>query len=120
MAGVSHGISGSTIVLQNPYLAFDITAGCLGGVLYWAYIALVMAESEASIKQRLTGVFTGLVILFAFNFLRLILSIYVEWLTGVSIHGYFYIFNMIFVLLVWFGWLWTIRRGRARFIRSMA
>jgi len=119
-AGVSHSVSGSTITLQNPSLAFNINAGCLGGVLFWTFIGLVLAEPRAIIRHRLVGILVGLAILLAFNFIRITLSIYLEWLTSVNVHGYFYIFNMIFVLLVWFGWLWTIGRGRARFIRSMA
>jgi hypothetical protein len=34
LAGASHSVSGSSILLQNPYLTFDITAACLGGELF--------------------------------------------------------------------------------------
>ena len=34
-------VYGSMSTLQNPYLAFKVTVACLGGVLYWVYIALV-------------------------------------------------------------------------------
>jgi exosortase/archaeosortase family protein len=111
--GVSHYVSDSTIMLQNPFLTFDVEVACLGGVLFWAYIALVVAESKATRKQRLVGIFVGLAILLAFNFFRITLSIYLEWRTGVYVHDYFYLFNMVFVLLVWAGWLRTLRRRRA-------
>jgi len=109
LAGASHFVSGSTITLQNPYLAFDITSACLGGELFWTYTALVLAETTASNKQRLRGIFIGLAILLAFNFLRIVLSIYLEWLTGFRVHTLFYFFNMVFVLLVWLGWLGTLK-----------
>jgi exosortase/archaeosortase family protein len=118
-AGVSHSVSGPAITLQNPSLAFNINAGCLGGMLFWTFIGLVLAEPRATIRHRLAGILVGLAILMAFNFIRITLSIYLEWLTGVSIHGYFYIFNMIFVLLVWLGWLWTIRRRPTRLAGAM-
>ncbi len=108
--GVSHSVSGSIVTLQNPLLIFDIEVACLGGVLFWAYIALVLAEFKATPKQRLIGIFAGLAILLGFNFFRITLSIYLEWLTGVYVHDYFYLFNMVFVLLVWVGWLRTLRR----------
>lgn len=111
--GVSHSVSGSVITLQNPFLTFDIEVACLGGVLFWAYIALVVAEFKATGKQRLIGILVGLAILLGFNFFRITLSIYLEWRTGVYVHDYFYLFNMVFVLLVWAGWLMTLRRRRA-------
>lgn len=109
-AGVNHSISGPIIMLQNPTLTFDITVACLGGLLFWAYTALILAESRASNKQRLIGIFAGLVILVGFNFLRITLSVYLEWLTGFSLHNLFYGFNMIFVLLVWAAWLMISKR----------
>jgi exosortase/archaeosortase family protein len=118
LAGASHSISGSTIILQSPYLSFDITASCLGGELFWTYTALVIAETTATNKQRVTGILVGLAILLVFNFFRITLSIYLEWLTGSHVHDYFYLFNMIFVLIVWAGWLWTLRRGQTRFARA--
>ena len=117
LAGASHSISGSTNLLQNPYLSFDITASCLGGELFWTYAALVLAETTATNKQRLKGILIGLVILIAFNFFRITLSIYLEWLTDSNVHDYFYLFNMIFVLIIWAGWLWTLRQGQTRFAR---
>jgi exosortase/archaeosortase family protein len=109
LAGASHFVSGSTITLQNPYLAFDITSACLGGELFWTFAALVLAETSASNKQRLIGILIGLSILILFNFFRIVLSIYVEWLTDFRVHTLFYFFNMVFVLLVWAGWLRTLK-----------
>ena len=111
--GVSHSVSDSIITLQNPFLVFDIEVACLGGVLFWTYIALVLAESKATRKQRLIGIFAGAAILLAFNFFRITISIYLEWRTGVYVHDYFYLFNMVFVLLLWAVWLRTLRRKRA-------
>lgn len=105
----NHSVSGSIITLQNPYLVFNITAACLGGELFWTYIALVLAETSANKKQRLRGIFIGLSILIVFNLFRIIMSIYVEWLTGYRVHNLFYFFNMVFVLLVWAGWLRTLK-----------
>jgi len=81
-------------------------------VLFWAYIALVLVEFKAMPKQRLIGIFAGLAILLAFDFFRMTLSIYLEWRTGVYVHDYFYLFNMVFVLLLWAIWLRTLRRRR--------
>ncbi|MCX5995926.1 MAG: archaeosortase/exosortase family protein [Chloroflexi bacterium] len=119
-AGMDQSVSGWTLVLQNHSLSFDIGWGCLGGELFWTYIALVLAETTATDKQRLVGILVGLAILLAFNFFRITLSIYLEGQTGFDVHSLFYIFNMIFVLLVWFGWLWTIRRRPARFAGAMS
>jgi exosortase/archaeosortase family protein len=107
MANVPHTVSGSTIFLQSPYLAFDVTQSCLGGILLWAYAGLVLAEPRASTKQKIVGILVGFAILLAFNFLRIVLSIYLEWLDGARVHDYFYLFNIVFVILVWAGWLWT-------------
>ncbi len=107
--GVSESVSGSIIALQEPSLTFSVDAACLGGLLLWAYIALVLAESRATLKQRLAGILIGLAILLGFNFFRITWSIYLEWLTGVNVHDYFYLFNMVFVLLVWAGWLKTLQ-----------
>jgi len=109
LTGASHSVSGSIITMQNPYLAFDVTVSCLGGLLLWAYTALVLAEPKASVKQRIWGIIVGFTILLAFNLFRIVLSIYLEWLTSVRIHDYFYMFNMVFVLLVWAGWVRAIR-----------
>ena len=109
LADVNPTISGSIISLENPLLAFDITIACLANVLFWIYIGLVWAEPRATFRQRLIGIAMGLAILLAFNILRIALSIYLEWATGVYVHNYFYLFNMVFVLLIWAGWLWTLR-----------
>jgi len=109
LAGASHSISGSMVILQSPYLSFDITPSCLGGELFWTYAALVLAETTATNKQHLKGILVGLAILIVFNFIRITLSIYLEWFTGSNVHDYFYLFNMIFVLLIWAGWLRTLK-----------
>jgi exosortase/archaeosortase family protein len=111
---VSHSISGSTIALQNPSLAFNIDAACLGTMLLWVYAALVLAEPKVSEKQKIRGVLIGLAILLGFNFIRITLSIYLQWLTDIRVHDYFWYFNMMFVLLVWLGWLWTMGRRPTR------
>jgi len=111
LAGMDPLVSGSMITLQNPSLSFDVTAACLGGVLFWVYIGLVFAESGVTPRQRLLGILAGLSVLVAFNLFRITLSIYLEWQTGVYVHDYFYLFNMVFVLLVWIGWL-KIRKHR--------
>ena len=112
-AGVSYSVSDSFITVQDPTITYDIDVACLGGVLFWAYIALVLAEFKATRKQRLVGVLIGVAIILGFNFFRITLSIYLEWLTGVYVHDYFYLFNMVFVLLLWAIWLRTLRRRRA-------
>jgi len=109
LTGVSHSVSGSTIMMENPYLAFDINVACLGGMLFWIYTALVLAEPKVSTKQRLAGILIGLSILLLFNLFRITLSIYLEWSTGTYVHDYFYLFNIVFVLLVWAGWLRTLK-----------
>lgn len=116
--GPSHAISGSTIILQNPYLSFDITASCLGGLLLWTYIALVLAEPTASNRQRIDGILKGLAILLVFNFFRITLSIYLEWRTGFRVHDLFYFFNMLFVLLIWAGWLRTLKSQRMAYSKT--
>jgi exosortase/archaeosortase family protein len=118
LARASHTISSSTIILQNPYLAFDITAACLGGLLLWTYIALVLAEPTASNRQRVDGILKGLALLLAFNFFRITLSIYIEWRTGFRIHDLFYFFNMLFVLLIWAGWLRTLKSQRTAYPKA--
>jgi len=115
LAGAGHSISGSTVILHSPYLSFDITASCLGGELFWTYAALVLAETTATNKQHLKGILVGLAILITFNFIRITLSIYLEWSTGSNVHDYFYLFNMIFVLLIWAGWLRTLRSPRRQY-----
>jgi len=116
--GLSHSVSGSIITLENSHLAFDISVACLGGMLYWIYTALVLAELNASIKQRLAGILIGLGILLLFNFFRITLSVYLEGSTGAHVHDYFYLFNTVFVLLLWAGWLRTLRPKAAKLARS--
>jgi exosortase/archaeosortase family protein len=117
-AGVSHSVSGSTLSLQDPSLTFDVTVSCLGGLLFWTYAALVLAETSASNKQRLWGMLIGLSILILFNFFRITLSVYVEWRTGFSIHNLFYFSNMIVVILVWAVWLWRLKPKRVIYSRA--
>ena len=117
--GVSESVSGSIITLQDPLLVFSIDAACLGGLLFWAYIALVLAESRASAKQRIAGLLIGLALLLGFNFFRIIWSIYLEWLTEVHVHDYFYLVNMIVVLIVWAGWLRILKPGTASSSKSL-
>jgi exosortase/archaeosortase family protein len=112
LAGAGNSVSGSTLTLQDPPIAFEIDVACLGGILFWSYIALVLAEPAATRKQRLIGLGAGVVALAAFNLFRITTSIYVEWSTGVNIHDYFYVFNMLFVLCVWAVWLRIIRPRR--------
>ena len=102
-------VAGPVIMLQNPSFQYDVTVGCVGSVLFCAYFALVLAVPGASSRQRLTGVFAGLVVLLVFNIFRIILTTYLEWSRGVHTHEYFYLFNMAFVLLVWAGWLRTLK-----------
>lgn len=117
---INYSISGATITLQNPFLVFNIDAACLGTMLLWVYAALVLAETKASDKQRIRGILIGFVILLAFNFFRITLSIYLEWLTNIRVHDYFWYFNMVFVLVVWLGWLWSLKRRPTRLARSLA
>jgi exosortase/archaeosortase family protein len=114
VAGATNSVEGSILTLQDPAMTFEIDVACLGGILFWSYIALVLAEPIATWKQRLLGISVGLSLLAAFNLFRMTTSIYVEWSTGVNIHDYFYVFNMVFVLGVWAMWLRVIRpRGQA-------
>jgi exosortase/archaeosortase family protein len=119
LGGMRYSVSGWTVALPGSSLSFNIGTGCLGGELFCTYIALVLAETAATRKQRLTGILIGLAILLAFNFFRITLSIYVEGLTGFNIHYLFYYFNIFFVMLVWLGWLRTIRRRPTRFAGAM-
>ena len=105
-------------MLQNPSLSFAITVGCLGGELFWTYVALVLTETTASNRQRILGIILGLAALLAFNFFRITLSVYLEWLTGFHAHDVFYLFNTIFVLLIWVLWLRTLKPRSTRFARS--
>jgi hypothetical protein len=95
LVGVGHSVAGPEITVNDPDLTFDVTMACLGGVLFWVYSGLVLA------------------ILVAFNLFRITISIYLEWRTGVNVHNYFYLFNMLFVLLVWAVWVRTLKPGAA-------
>jgi len=112
LGGADNSVSGSTLTLQAPAIAFKIDVACLGGILFWSYVALVLAEPAVTRRQRLLGLGAGLLVLVAFNLFRIATSIYVEWSTGVNIHDYFYLFNMVFVLCVWAAWLRIIRPKR--------
>jgi exosortase/archaeosortase family protein len=112
LAGADNSVSGSTLTLQDPAIAFKIDVACLAGILFWSYIALVLAEPSATRRQRLIGLGAGIVALAGFNLFRITTSICVEWSTGVNIHDYFYFFNMLFVLCVWAIWLSMIRPKR--------
>jgi exosortase/archaeosortase family protein len=109
LADVHNSVSGSAIGVQEPYIVFKIDVACLGGLLFWAYMALVLAEPRATGRQRLIGLGMGLAGLLVFNLFRIFISIYIEWRTGVNVHNYFYLFNMVFVLLLWAGWVWTLK-----------
>ena len=109
LAGADSSISGSTLAMQSPSIAFDVDVACLGGILLWSYTALLFAEPTATRKQRFLGLAVGCATLIAFNLFRIAMSIYVEWSTGFSIHNYFYLINMLFVLCIWGTWLRTIR-----------
>ena len=113
LAGADASVSGPLISVGTASTVFDITVACLGGVLFWVYLALVLAEPKAASKQRLKGILIGLGILFAFNLFRIVISVYLEGSTGLRVHDYFYVVNMLVVLLVWAGWVRTLRpRGR--------
>lgn len=116
-AGVDTSVSGSLITTSNPTVAYTIDVACLGGVLFWAYLALVMAEFKATLRQRLLGVAAGTIILVCFNLFRITISVYIDWRTGVYVHDYFYLFNMVFVLLLWAGWVWTLKLRPARVVK---
>jgi exosortase/archaeosortase family protein len=111
-AGAGASVIGTTIAVQGPFIVFDVTPACLGGLLLWAYVALVLAESRATGRQRAAGIVFGIAILLGFNFFRITSSVYLQWLTEVRIHDYFYMVNMLVVLLVWAGWLRTLKHRR--------
>jgi exosortase/archaeosortase family protein len=115
LAGADASVASPVVSLGQPPLLFDVTAACLGGPLFWVYIGLVCAESTATRKERLRGILFGLVLLSAFNLFRMALGVYVDQLTGTDIHDCFYLFNMLFVLLLWGLWLRTVKPiGNAR------
>lgn len=112
LTGTEVSVSGSLISVGGPVQLFDVTAACVGGVLFWVYLALVSAETRASRRQRLKGIFIGLAILFAFNVFRISASVYLEGVAGLRVHDYFYLVNIVAVLLVWAGWLRSLK-GRS-------
>lgn len=112
LAGIDTLVSGSMIMLQDPPLAFEVSAACLGGVLFWVYIGLIFAESGVTMRQRLVGIIAGISVLVTFNIFRITLSIYLESQTGVYVHDYFYLFNMVFVILIWVVWLKLLKLKR--------
>jgi len=105
LAGEGTSVSSSVISVQNTPVVSDITVACLGGLLLWVYLGLVWAETRLSRRQRLVGSAVGLVLIAVFNLFRIYLSIKMELATGTAIHDYFYVINMLFVLLVWAVWL---------------
>src|SRR4030042_4339999 len=105
--------------MNAPYLVFNIDAACLGGMLLWVYIALVVAEPNLTNKQLVQGIILGFVVLVGFNFSRIVLSIYLEWVTAFRVHTLFYFFNMVFVLLVWALWLRAFRFRRSKLAGSI-
>ena len=118
MVSVNNLVSGSTIIVREPLLVFRIDVACLGGLLFWAYIALIMAEPRATVRQRLVGLGMGLVGLLVFNLFRIFISIYIESRTGVNVHNYFYLLNMVFVLLLWAGWVRTLKPRPVRAVQT--
>lgn len=118
LANVRNSVSGSAIGVQAPSILFKIDVACLGGLLFWAYIALVVAETRATRRQRLIGLGTGLAGLLVFNLFRIFISIYIESKTGVNVHNYFYLVNMVVVLLLWAGWVWTLKPKSVRVIQT--
>jgi exosortase/archaeosortase family protein len=111
LTGAEASVTGPLISVGTPSAVFDITVACLGGVLFWVFLALVLAEPRVPGIQRLKGILIGLGILFAFNIFRIVVSVYLEGSTGLPVHDYFYVINMLVVLLVWAGWARTLRSG---------
>ena len=111
LAGTDALVAGSVISIGSPATVFDISAACLGGLLLWVYLALVIAEPRASRRQRLKGILVGLAILFAFNIFRIATSVHFEGTKGLHVHDWFYLVNMIVVLVVWAGWVRTLKKA---------
>jgi exosortase/archaeosortase family protein len=112
LGGLDYQVSGSIVELQNPSFAANITSGCVGGVAFWVFVGLVVATPGASLKQRLASISVGLVLLLLYNLTRMTASIYFEWANGVAVHDYFYVFNLIFILIIWAVWLRTLKPKR--------
>jgi exosortase/archaeosortase family protein len=114
LADMHNSVTGSIIWLESTPIAFDITSSCLGGVLFLTYIALVFAQPNVSRNQRLAGVVGGLAVLLAFNTCRIAFTVYVEGSTGGYVHSLFYYVNMFVVMLVWAGWVSTLKTRPAK------
>ena len=108
--GADYHVSGAIIWLENDPIATDVSVACLGGVLFWVYFALVLAPSDPTPWQRLIGLALGVGAILLFNVLRITLSIHLQHANGLDVHDYFYLVNMVFVLLVWVGWLIVVQR----------
>ena len=114
LAGMEASVDGPLISVGGTGAVFDITVARLGGLLFWVYLALVVAESGATRKQRLKGILIGLAVLFSFNLSRIVLSVYLEGSTGLGVHDYFYVVNMVVVLAVWAGWMRTLKPSQTQ------
>ncbi len=108
--GIEASSSASLLSVQDPYLLFDISISCLGGLLLWIYIGLVWAETGLTARQRLIGIVAGVPLLIAFNFFRIFSTIYVEWAFGPQIHDLLYFLNLVFVIIAWMLWFHSIRK----------
>ena len=109
LGGLEYEVSGAMVGLRDPVFSAEITSGCVGGVAFWVYVGLVIATPGASPKQRVASILVGLALLLAYNLTRMTASIYFEWANGIAVHDYFYIFNMVFILLIWAVWLRAMR-----------
>jgi exosortase/archaeosortase family protein len=117
LSGAECSVLGSTIELRDPIRHIDVIPACLGGAIFWLYIALVLAVPGVSWRNRLTGVCAGIVLIFGFNISRLLLSVYTQWRTGIYIHDYFYYFSPVFVLLLWGLWVCFLNNKRLVLVR---
>lgn len=117
LAGVRNSVLGSTLTLQDRPVSFEIDVACLGGILFWSYIAMILAETGATLRQQAVGLAAGCAALAIFNLSRIAASVYVEWHSGVNIHNWFYLLNMAFVLVAWAVWVRAVRPGSAPAVR---
>lgn len=118
LGGLEYQVSGAFIELYDPVHVAEVTSGCVGGVAFWVYVGLVAATPGATLRQRLIGVAIGLTLLLAYNLTRMTASIYFEWANDIRVHDYFYAFNMVFILLIWAAWLWTLKQGKPSLSRA--
>lgn len=109
LAGMQNSVSDTIIWIDTSPIAFDITIPCLGIVLFITYIALVFAQPGVTRRERLTGLVLGLGALSVFNICRIAFTCYVEASTGGYVHNIFYYFNMAFVVVIWAGWVWSLK-----------